>query len=43
MYKGLNSKEETSEVYPVIAAPSTCVNFYKSFKSNSVISRSIKN
>ena len=41
--KGLRSKQETSEVYPVIAAPSNCINFYKSFKSNAVISRSIKN
>ncbi len=41
--KGLNNKQDSNEVYPVIAIPSTCVKFYKSFRSDSIISRSIKN
>ena len=41
--RAITSKQESNEVYPVIAVPSTCVNFYKSFQSESVISRSIKN
>jgi hypothetical protein len=41
--KGPFNQKESNEVYPVIAVPSTCANFYKSFKSESVISSSIKN
>ena len=41
--KGLGSSTESSEVYPVVAIPTKSVDFYKNFKSDSVISRSIKN
>jgi len=41
--KGLSRNNDSNEVYPVIAAPSRSVSFYKNFKSDLVISRSIKN
>ena len=41
--KGFGNNADSNEVYPVVAIPTNSVEFYKIFKSDSVISRSIKN
>ena len=41
--KGFSNNNESNEIYPVIAVPSKSVQFYKAFKSDQVISRSMKN